>query len=104
MLLEHGAKVDPLAAFQAIYSNATATLSLLIAHGADIHGVEGRRTSTPLRVAVHCDKTKHVRILLEHGADPMKVWARQTVIEFARERGKVELCEMMEAAIASVSR
>jgi hypothetical protein len=87
--------MDPLALFDAIkvrgHRNGTATMAVLIDHGADVNYM-AKNWATPLLHSV----------LLKHGADPTirgRV-GKDTPAECAQRRGDQELFEILKAAEA----
>lgn len=95
--------MDPLALFSAIgvrgQRNGIATMAVLIDHGADVNYVS-KKWATPLDHAVRHNAKEKLLYLLKHGADPTircKV-GRTTPIEYAQERGREELYEILKAA------
>lgn len=73
VLLENGAHLDACAdssiVAAAIWAQRTATLRLLLEHGADPNEAHGDHPA-PLFLAISAGKPKMVQALLEHGADP----------------------------------
>jgi hypothetical protein len=74
LLSEFNATLDPEAMFYAIGVGrhgacvGTATMQILVDHGADVNAVG--RWNTPLQHAVWMKRTEKVEWLLEQGADP----------------------------------
>jgi ankyrin len=103
ILLSHGAEMDPLALFDAIkvrgHKNGTATMAVLIDHGADVNYMT-KNWTTPLLHSVHYRSKEKVLYLLKHGADPTlrgRV-GKDTPAECAQRRGDQELFEILKAA------
>jgi ankyrin repeat protein len=112
ILLDYGARFDPMAVFEAIRGDeskeeeaSTATLGFIINLGAQIEDVVAWRKGTLLRYAVTLEKIDHLKMLLENGADPGATWGReQTVVEYARLEGKAEIIELLEEAMLAAPR
>ncbi|CAN9081169.1 unnamed protein product [Alternaria alternata] len=103
ILLSHGAEMDPLALFHAIkvrgHKNGTATMAVLIDHGADVNYM-AKNWATPLIHSVHYRSKEKLLYLLKHGADPTirgRV-SKNTPAECAQRRGDQELFEILKAA------
>ena len=103
VLLSHGAEMDPLALFDAIkvrgHKNGTATMAVLIDHGADVNYM-AKNWATPLHHSVHYRSKEKLLYLLKHGADPTvrgRV-SKDTPAESAQRRGDQELFEILKAA------
>lgn len=103
-LLEYGAELDPQAIFYAIHmgrgqANCTATLEALIQHGADVNYVS-KSWPTPLHHAVRWGQLEKLKLLLAHGADPevRSLNTNMSALEYAKEQGRSEYYEPMEAA------
>jgi hypothetical protein len=103
MLLSHGAKMDPEALFHAIgirsQANGMSTLMMLIEHGADVNYVS-ERWCTPLYHCVRLHQESKLRLLLQHGADPdgRSLIGGTTALEYAKERGRMNLYGLMKEA------
>jgi len=97
--------MDPEAIYHAIgiarrRPSGTATLKVLIDHGADVNFMS-KRWCTPLHYAVHQNLKDRVKVLVDHSADPNIVPPLVNGISplrLARSSGYSELCEVMEAA------
>ncbi|KAH6865942.1 ankyrin repeat-containing domain protein [Alternaria rosae] len=103
ILLEFGARPDASAIFFAIRSQATESLRFLLAKGVDANIVSWK-WGTPLKYAVRWHNSEAVEVLLDCGADPEVVRSGSTAADDARERGYVELAEMLEARMKRKSR
>jgi ankyrin repeat protein len=95
--------MDPLALFHAIkvrgHKNGTATMGVLIDHGADVNFM-AKNWATPLIHAVHYRSKEKLLYLLKNGADPTirgRV-SKNTPAECAQRRGDQELFEILKAA------
>lgn len=98
-------RMDPEAIFFAIgfgrQFNGTATLKVLIEHGADVNYVS-KNWYTPLFHAAWRGYEEKVRVLLENGADPMKDSdhaGRKSAMDVAKEKGYENLYEMMQMSV-----
>jgi len=97
--------MDPEAIFHAIgigrrRPSGTATLKVLIDHGADVNFMS-KRWCTPLHYAVQRNLKDRVKMLVDHGANPSIVPPLDNGISplgLARASGYSELCEVKEAA------
>ncbi|KAH7063896.1 ankyrin repeat-containing domain protein [Paraphoma chrysanthemicola] len=105
MLLAYGAKMDPDAIFHAIgvvrgSTQSTATMKVLIEHGADVNCLS-TRWGTPIYYTVRRKEKEKLKLLLEHGADPNLKPPRNnlTALELAKERGLMDLYELMAASV-----
>jgi ankyrin repeat protein len=98
ILLSHGVEMDPTAMFYAIglrfQRNGTATLKVLIDHGADISHVS-KRWATPLHQAVRTNQKDKVTMLLECGADSNIKSSHHggSTLEYAQNQGLMDLAE-----------
>jgi ankyrin repeat protein len=97
ILLDAGAKLDPLALFYAIglEDADTESLKLLAARGANLN-FASKRWGAPLFYAVKRRNKAALGILLECGADPNVEHYGQTAAEIARGHGETELAEILE--------
>jgi ankyrin repeat protein len=103
LLLAHGAALDPEAMLHAIgrrrQDNGTATMEILINHGADVNHVSAR-LSSPLCTAIRINEVDKLKFLLDHGADPTSrpSEGRMSALEYASTLGRTHLIQIMEAA------
>jgi ankyrin repeat protein len=104
LLLKHRAKIDPEAIFHSIgiprsRPAGTATMQILIDQGADVNHFS-KRWCTPLYHAVHMNQEDHVRLLLDHGAKPSveSIIGKISALDHAKEKGRMNLYEMIEAS------
>jgi ankyrin repeat protein len=103
ILLSYGAEMDPEAIFFAIgfgrQFNGTATLEMLIDHGADVNHVS-HRWRTPLIHAVWYQREKDLRVLLAHGADPTILGTKGggSALDIAKARRRMDFVRLMEVA------
>jgi ankyrin repeat protein len=77
----------------------TATLKMLIDHGADVNYVS-KRFVTPLYHAVRRNKMAKLKLLLECGADPNVKYlnSNTTALSYAKVHGRTEFYNLIEAA------
>jgi ankyrin repeat protein len=93
--------MDPEAIFFAIgfgrQFNGTATLQVLIEHGADVNHIS-KRWGTPLSHAVWQQQEQDLKVLLENGADPTIPGSAgaSSALEIAKRRGRMDFYELME--------
>jgi ankyrin repeat protein len=103
LLLAHGAALDPEAMLHAIgrrrQDNGTATMEVLIEHGADVNYVSARLDS-PLCTAIRTNAVEKLKLLLDHGADPTSRRSKgsMSALEYASTLGHTHLVHIMEAA------
>jgi ankyrin repeat protein len=103
LLLAHGAALDPAAMLHAIgrrrQDNGTATMEVLIEHGADVNYVSARLPS-PLCMAIRRNAVEKLKLLLDHGADPTSQRSEGSLsaLEYANTLGHTHLIHIMEAA------
>ena len=100
ILFEFNATLDPKAIFYAIgvgretAESGTATMQILVNHGADVNAVG--EWGTPLWQAVRMKSMKRVEWLLEKGADPWN--ALPYAQAYTGAEGRVEYVEVLERA------
>jgi ankyrin repeat protein len=79
--------------------NGTATMEILIDHGANVNYVSAR-LSSPLCTAIRINEVDKLKFLLDHGADPTsrRSEGSMSALEYASALGHTHLIHIMEAA------
>ncbi|KAJ4359516.1 uncharacterized protein N0V89_000071 [Didymosphaeria variabile] len=104
ILLSYGANMDDDAIFRAIAARSHPEKShvphirILVNHGADVNH-RSRRWGTPLQYAIHAGRADIVEFLLDQGADPTTETVRGTPAEHAKNKGRMDIHDMIVKAI-----
>lgn len=94
-----GRGTDVWAMFQAAISGDLATIQRLLTQDPSL--VRGAwHYRRPMYFAVRESQLEVARYLLDHGAEPMNAWGDDTLPEIARDRGHVEMLQLLEDTLA----
>jgi len=109
LLIKHGAEVDckdprgytPL--FMAASEGYTECVQKLLNGGADVNYRSMDDYTTAIYHAANANRTKVVRVMLEHGADPLSTRndKNETLAEIARQNNRNEMANLLESWVAT---